>query len=106
MQDGSNASDAACASQAPSFTPDFQAEDVEAPTDVFTSQLPSVSQSISSSVEAQQGLNSSKGVGLVLEAFSGSSRLTKACLHLGPRGVAVDKDRIRVLKALQFWNLI
>ncbi len=49
----------------------------------------------SSSVEAQLVATSSKGVGLVLEVFCGSSRLTKACIQLGLRGIAVDKDRKR-----------
>ena len=38
---------------------------------------------------------SSQGVGLVLEIFSGTSRLTKACRKAGLRAYAVDKDKKR-----------
>ena len=37
----------------------------------------------------------SQGIGLVLETFSGTSRLTKACRKAGLRAYAVDKDRKR-----------
>ena len=49
----------------------------------------------SCTVDTLESNRSSKGVGLVLEVFSGSSRLTKACMQLGLRGIAVDKDRKR-----------